>query len=200
MSPLAPRPRRRSLVLALALGLAAGSAGAVAAGCSRRDASEEGAAVVDTELLAYLSSARALHHLADLKQQNGDLAGAVAAMEKLLATRRPHEGQALPEISEVLADAHARLAELQLERGDLVAASDAARRGLAHAPDATYFRGHLFEVQGIVEKTRASALEDAGKRDEASRARRQATDALEEAVRIQAQVIQRSLPDAEAPR
>jgi tetratricopeptide (TPR) repeat protein len=200
MSLLTLRPLCRSLAPALALALGLGSGGAVAAGCSRRDASEEGAAVVDTELLAYLSSARALHHLADLKQQNGDLPGAVTAIEKLLATRRPHEGHALPEVSEVLADAHARLAELQSERGDVDAAIDAARRGLVYAPESTYFRGHLFEVQGIALKTRAAALADAGQNEEASRARRQATVALEDAVRIQAQVIQRSLPDAEAPR
>lgn len=192
----------RVLVIAAALGL--GGAGAVAAGCSRKDA-DDGAAVVDTELLAYLSAARALHHQADLKRQNGDVPGAVLAMQKLLSAPRPHDGRPVPEIEEVLADAHARLAELELERGNVLAAGDAAKGGLAHAPDVSYFRGHLVEMQGLVEEARAAELADAGKPEEAAKARGQAIQLLEEVVRIQEQVIQRSVGGrdggaAEGPR
>lgn len=182
--------------LAALLGVTAAGATATS-GCSRRDGdANEGAAVVDTELLAYLSEARALHHQADLRKQGGDVAGAAAAMKRLVAARPPHEGRKTPEVEEVLADAHARLAELELERGDVAAAADAAQRGLAHAEEVSYFRGHLVEMQGLVEEARAAELGDAGKPEEAARARTRAIQLLEEVVRIQDQVIQRSLGDA----
>lgn len=180
---------------ALALVLAAGAAVVTTGtGCtSRKDAGEDTAAVVDTELLAYLSEARALHHQADLRRDAGDLPGAIAAVERLVAARTPHPGQKLPEVEEVLADAHARLAELRLEKGDLAAAADAAQKGLAHAPDVSYFRGHLVEMEGLVEEKRAAELADAGKPDEASAARARSIQLFEDVVHIQDQVIQRSL-------
>ncbi len=195
---------RRLLALVVLGSALAGGAVTAGVGCTRRDTPDDPGAVVDTELLAYLSEARALHHQADLKKQNGDLAGAAAAMDRLVAARRPHDGRAVPEVEEVLADAHARLAELRLERGEIAAAADAAQKGLAHAPDVSYFRGHLVEMQGLVEEARAAELADAGKADEASRARTQAIQLLEDVVRIQDQVIQRSLGardgGAEGPR
>ncbi|MDF2693920.1 MAG: hypothetical protein K0S65_2303, partial [Labilithrix sp.] len=96
-------------------------------------------------------------------------------------------------IEEVLADAYARLAELQLRQGALDGAAEAIKSGLGHAPEPTYFRGHLVEVQGLVEEARASLLADAGKPEEAARTREKAIQLLEEVVRIQDQVIQRSL-------
>src|SRR5690242_2584851 len=177
------RPRK-ALVLLAAIALAIG----IAAGCSRREGEPEGsAAVVDMELMAFLSEARALHHQANLKEQSGDLAGAAAAMDRLVAARRPHDGKA-PEVQEVLADAYARLAELQLRQNVLVRAADAVKTGLEHAPDSTYFRGHLFEVDGLIEEARASELADGGKPEEAARAREKAMQHYEEVVRIQAQV------------
>ena len=83
-------------------------------------------------------------------------------------------------------------------RGDLGGGGDAAKRGLAHAPDVSYFRGHLVEVQGLVEEARAALLSDAGKPEEATRARAQAILLLEDVVRIQDQVIQRSLGPGDA--
>ncbi|MBX3189380.1 MAG: hypothetical protein KF819_20320 [Labilithrix sp.] len=162
--------------------------------CQRRDEGES-AAVVDTELMAFLSEARALHHIANSKEESGDLPGAIDAMERLVAARRPHADRKTPEIEEVLADAHARLAELRLKVGDVDKAADDVRDGLAHAPEPTYFRGHLVEVQGLVEEARAAQLADAGKTAEAAKAREQAIKLLEEVVKIQDQVIQRSLGD-----
>jgi len=181
---------------------------AIALGCRGRDAGEQdGAQVVDMELMAFLSEARALHHQANLKEEANDLSGAAAAMQRLVSARRPHEGKTPPEVEEVLADAYARLAELELRRSDLGAAADAIQAGLAHAPEPTYFRGHLIEVEGLVEEARAAALADAGKPEESVRARERAIQLLEEVVRIQDQVIQRSLADhaersgpAEAPK
>jgi tetratricopeptide (TPR) repeat protein len=182
----------------LALGIALG----FAAGCSRREAeADAGAAVVDTELMAFLSEARALHHEANLKEDAGDLAGAATAMERLVQARRPHDrlgGKAMPEVEEVLADAYARLAELELRQNALPRAAEAVRSGLAHAPDPTYFRGHLVEVEGLVEEARSLSLADAGKLEEAVHAREKAIALLEEVVRIQDSVIQRSLVGKEA--
>ncbi len=179
------------VVLAIAL--------AIAIGCRNREGSEQdGAQVVDMELMAFLSEARALHHQANLKEEANDLPGAAAAMQRLVGARRPHEGTTTPEVEEVLADAYARLAELELRQNALEPASEAIKEGLAHAPEPTYFRGHLIEVEGLVEEARAASLADAGKPDEAAQARESAIKLLEEVVRIQDQVIQRSLEARDA--
>ena len=101
----------------------------------------------------------------------------------------------VPEIEEVLADAFARLAELQLRTGDMNGADGSLREGLAHAPEVSYFRGHLLEVRGILEETRGAQLADAGKPAEAAKARAKAIALLQEAVRVQEQVVERALSD-----
>jgi tetratricopeptide (TPR) repeat protein len=175
---------------AIALGIAL--LGAV--GCSRREGEGEGRGgqAIDVDLMAFLSEARALHHQANLKEESGDLAGAAATMDRLVQARRPGDGRA-PEVQEVLADAYARLAELQLRLHLLDRASESVKNGLAFAPDPTYFRGHLIEVDGLIEGARFSELADAGKTQEAARVQEKALSLLEEAVKIQDQVIQRSL-------
>jgi tetratricopeptide (TPR) repeat protein len=172
--------------------------------CAKRDAGtsaaavrlEDGGTAVDIELMAFLSEARALHHEANVREDAGDLPGAIAAMQKLVGASRPHPSENLPEIDEVLADAFARLAELDLRAHDVDGARASIDKGLAHAPDATYFRGHLLEVSGIAEETRASILADAGKTDEAAKARGRALSALQQAVDVQEQVIGRALGDS----
>ncbi|MCA9586472.1 MAG: hypothetical protein KC657_14040 [Myxococcales bacterium] len=164
------------------------------AACNRRDG-DEPAPAIDAALMAYLSEARALHHTANVKEDSGDLAGAAAAIERLIAAPRPHGAdKPAPEIAEVLADANARLAELRVKQGDLDKADAAVRAGLELAPDVTYFRGHLFEIDGLLEEARAKKLAADGKADEAEKARQRAMQKLEEAVRIQEQVIKRTLP------
>lgn len=175
----------RFAVLATALSLAL--AGATA--CQRP--SENGKeAPVDAELMAFLSEARALHHQANIKEDAGNLDGAIAAMDRLVAAQRP--ARPSPEVEEVLADAYARLGELRLKKGDLDGARTAVQSGLAHAPEPTYFRGHLIEIDGLVDEARAANFADAGNAGEAAKAREQAIQRLEEVVKIQEQVIQRS--------
>lgn len=170
----------------------------IAFGCTRRGSEpDNGNQIVDTELMAFLSEARALHHQANLKEESGDLAGAATAMQRLVTARRPHEGKS-PEVEEVLADAYARLAEMHLRQNALGSAADAVRTGLDHAREPTYFRGHLLEVEGLIEEARASELADAGRREEAAHARERAIQLLEEVVKIQDQVIQRSLASRDA--
>ena len=186
---------RRSAVLlalsALVLTLVVVFAGVPS--CASRGGGDDGTPAVDTEIMAFLSEARAFHHEANLKENGGDLPGAIGAMERLVAAKRPHPNRATPEVEEVLADAYARLAELRLEKGDLDPAAAAVKSGLDHVADATYFRGHLVEVQGLVEEARAAQLSDAGNAAEAAKAREHAIQLLEEVVKIQDEVIQRSL-------
>jgi tetratricopeptide (TPR) repeat protein len=167
---------------------------AVAIGCRGREvADQDTAPVIDVELMAFLSEARALHHQANMKEASNDLPGAAAAMRRLVTARRPHQGSSAPEVEEVLADAYARLGEIELRQNALDAAAEAIRAGLSHAPEPTYFRGHLLEIQGLIEEARAAMLADAGKPEEAARARENAIRLLEDVVRIQDQVIERAL-------
>jgi hypothetical protein len=170
------------------------------AGCRNNVGSATGcpgetqAAPVDTNVTAFLSAARALHHEADLKVQSGDGAGAIASLEKLVGMPRPRAS----EVDEVLADTHARLAEMRLESKDWVGADREVQEGLELAREPTYFRGHLLEVSGLIEEQRAGALADAGKTAEAAQARARAIDRLERAVQVQEQVITHALTDGGA--
>src|SRR5665213_1470046 len=121
--------------------------------------------------MAYLSMARARHHEANLEEDR-DLPAAIASLTALVSAPRPHPGSKVPEIDEVLADTFARKAELQLRAEDVAGASESVRQGLLHAPDASYFRGHLLEVGGLVEETREGSLRDAGATAAASAARK----------------------------
>jgi len=179
------RRLRTLLCVALASALAC-----AAMGCAKERAPEgtsrEG---VDTVLLAFLSQARALHHEANLREEEGDVAGARAAMQRLVEAKRP----STPEVFEVLADAYARKAELEVRQGDLSAAAESVQQGLTHATDRGYFRGHLLETSGVVDEARARALTDAGRNEEAAVVRKRALSALEEAISMQAEVIDKAL-------
>jgi tetratricopeptide (TPR) repeat protein len=157
-----------------------------------------GAPVVDSRLMAFLSLARSLHHEADLKEAQGDLAGAIAALDRLVGTPAPKAS----EVEEVTADAYARLAELRTRAGDLDGATHDVELGLSHAKETTYFRGHLLEVDGLVLESRAGQLADAGRPEEAARTKAEAIQRLEEAVSVQEQVIKKSLgePDGGGAR
>jgi hypothetical protein len=173
-----------------AVGVTGCSKGRSASGCP--DAMQ--GSPVDTTVMAYLSAARALHHEADVKADSGDVAGAIAALEKLIGMARPRAN----EVDEVLADTHARLAEMRLESNDWTGANRDVHAGLEHAREPTYFRGHLLEVAGLIEEKRAGALADAGKRDEAAQAKGRAVQLLESAVKVQEQVIAHALEDGGA--
>jgi hypothetical protein len=168
---------------------------ALGSGCSRAERAAGLTSTVDAgrpfdvETMAFLSKARAIHHEANLREEEGDPRGAAAQVARIVGANRPHREQVVPEIEEVLADAWARLAELDVRIGDVRGAEDAAREGLTHAHEPTYFRGHLLEVQGIAEEARAAVLADAGDDPGAEKARATAMRLLEEAVLVQDQVI-----------
>ncbi len=150
---------------------------------------------VDPLLLAFLSRARAAHHLADEHETAGDLAAAVTPLSQLTAGPLPHENgaQLAPEVREVLADTRARLADLRSRVGDFSSALADVRAGLEDATAPNYFRGHLLETQGLVEERQAKALE-AKDPAAAAAARARAIGLLEQAMAVQASVIDGAAP------
>jgi hypothetical protein len=182
-----------SLGLAAALGVASlGGVGACRSepGVSGCPSAEPQGTPIDARVMAFLSAARSLHHEADMHERSGDARGALAPLERLVALPAP----AGVEVDEVLADTHARLAELRLGLGDLEGAGRDVQAGLLRVQGPTYFRGHLLEVEGLIEEARAAGLADAGRGDAAAAAKTRAMELLEEAVRVQQQVIEHALP------
>ena len=144
--------------------------------------------------MAWLSKARSLHHLADVAEEKDAIGNAIAPLEQLVTGTRPAgEPQ---EVAEVLADTYARLAELRTRVGDYERAERDVESGLLLAKDRTYFRGHLFEVRGLVFDKMSQALEKSGKPQEARVAREKAMRASIESVNLQDEVIKNTLGDA----
>ena len=134
-----------------------------------------GAAPVDEALLAYLATARAHHLRADLLEEKGDLGGARAEMEALLAVH----GGADPAYVEAAQDAYARLARLDLRAAPprLDDAMRAVEGGLALAPDDTFYRANLLLAKGEV-------LDARGEKDAA-------LDAYEQSIAVNKKVLER---------
>jgi tetratricopeptide (TPR) repeat protein len=158
---------------------------------------EPSARPVDTKLMAWLSKARTLHHLADLGENEGTVDKAIAPLEQLVGGMTPPGPS--PEVDEVLADTYARLAELRTRKGELDRAEADVAKGLERAPGKSYFRGHLLEVRGLVYEKLSASLAKAGKGAEAEEARQKAMRASVEAVRLQDEVIAGTLDKADAP-
>ncbi len=186
------RGARKITALVVALLVAVGLVGLTVA-CGKGNPRGDDGAPIDVETMAYLSEARSLHHQAGIKEDTGDFPGAIAAMARLTAAQRPHPERKVPEVEEVLADAFARKAELELRAGNTNDALATVQQGLPHAESPTFFRGHLLEVQGLVEKARGAAFADAGKPNEAKAARERAIRLLDEAVKVQEGVVNASL-------
>ena len=97
------------------------------------------------------------------------------------------------EVAEVIADARARLADLESSTGDIDAALREIDAGLAYAVTPTHFRGHLFEVKGIVLERRVAALKEKGDSKGAEQIKGEAIAAFNEAIEIQNKVIEGAL-------
>ncbi len=156
---------------------------------------------VDPALLAFLSRARSAHHIADGAEEQDDLARAVEVLRGLVAGPFPGGSVqgAAPEVREVLSDTRARLADLESRRGHFEQAARDVDDGLELARETTYFRGHLFEVRGLVEERHAKFLEKEEKTEEAAAAKKRALDAFEESMKIQAEVIKKAVPMEAGP-
>ena len=168
-------------------------------GCDRQDRDctpTETRAAVDPALMSFLSRARAAHHLAD-NQEQSQPAQALETLRSVLSGPRPGSPNHLaPEVREVLADTSARVADVESQLEQFENATQTLFGALPWVPDASYYRGHLFEVLGLVEERRTRALERQGNVKEAASARDRAMAAFEESMRIQAEVIRTSSADA----
>jgi len=177
------------------------------AGCSKGEHAElvdrcpalDAGTPVDPVLLAFLSRARAAHHLADEHETADELGAAIAPLAELVSGPLPHEptNALAPEVREVLADTRARLADLRSRQGAFEAALADAHAGLELATAEDYFRGHLLETEGLVEERRAQALL-AKDPPAAATAKARAIALLEEAMTVQARVIDGAAPSASA--
>ena len=156
-------------------------------------------APVDPKLLAFLSKARSAHHGADVHEESQNLAGAVSTLEQVVDEPAPGGAQPPIEAREVLADTYARLADLRSRQGQFEAAARDIQEGLSNAKETTYFRGHLFEVKGLVAERRAKKLADDGDEEGAKAAKAAALDAFEQSMKIQSEVIEKTLPGGPKP-
>lgn len=166
-----------------------------AGACARREPRDDcgpSERVVDQALLAFLSQARSAHHVADIEEAKGDSAAALRALTAV--TEGAGSPGASPEADEVLSDTFARIADLLSRVGRYEQADEQIERGLARAKAPSYFRGHLFEVRGILQERREKALRAHGRGQEADQARALSLDAYEEAMKIQAEVVKRIAP------
>jgi tetratricopeptide (TPR) repeat protein len=163
-----------------------------------RDDCAEPLRVVDPVLLAFLSQARSAHHIADQREAEGDVPAALRALSVLTAASKP-PGNA-PEVEEVLADTRARAADLLSRAGRFDQAETEIAAGLENAKANNYFRGHLFEVRGLLEERREKALRATGRGQEADQARDRSLGAYEEAMKVQAEVIQQAAKAPSGPK
>ena len=168
-------------------------------GAPAASSSAESPPPIDPALLAFLSRARAAHHRADAFEEKQQLPRALTELGRILDGPLPHAAQPYVEVDEVLADTRARLADLRSQLGEYDRALRDVEAGLRLAPGQTYFRGHLFEVRGLVEERRSKALKAAGNDQEAERARQRALGAFEQAMKIQEEVIRKSAPAETTP-
>jgi tetratricopeptide (TPR) repeat protein len=183
--------RLASVIAIVALGAAIGCARSAP---SRPSACTDAGVPVNPVLLAFLSRARDAHHVADEYEENKDLPSAIAQLQKVVEGPVPGSGAPPPEAREVLADTWARLADLESRLGRFDAAEADVAKGLKLVPSVSYFRGHLFEVRGLTEQRRARAFHADKNESGAGAAKQRALDAFEESMRIQAKVIQTTIP------
>ena len=146
--------------------------------------------VVNPVMHAFLSKARSAHHLADLAEASHDRKKAIDALTEVTEGLRP---PVTPEVAEVLADTYARLADLRSQEGDTDGALLDIDRGLALATEPSNFRGHLFEMRGVVEERHGKALEKRGDMPGAAAANERAKEAFEQAIDVQEQTIFRAI-------
>lgn len=187
----------------VALAVASGIAGTTVVACrdsaptTAVSAEPLPASAVNPALVAFLSKARAAHHRADLAETEGNRTAAIRALTSVVTGALPPGGgkgaERTPEVREVLADTYARLADLESLEGDFEGALEDVEDGLELVPDVTYFRGHLFEVRGLVEERHAKKLKEKGDAAGAAAAEDRAKAAFDQAIDVQELVIDNAL-------
>ena len=158
-------------------------------------ASVEGGQPVSPALLAFLSRARSGHHAADQLEQDRP-EQAIAKLQAIVDGPIPGGNTPLVEAREVLADTRARLADLKSQAGSFADALADINAGLEQAKETSYFRGHLFEVRGLVEERQSKQHSEQGDATGAAAAKQRALTAFEASMDIQERVIEQNLPEA----
>jgi tetratricopeptide (TPR) repeat protein len=155
------------------------------AGCAQRHESEccpcpEGKPLAQ-ELLLLLSSARAMHHQADLYLQQGEVDRAIEAVRGILALKLDPKW---PEVEEARLDAVARLGKLLLGKGDEREALELVDRELGGAKRESFYLSNLNGVRGEILDARSKRLDKEGKKDEARESAREAIASFERSISI----------------
>jgi hypothetical protein len=88
------------------------------------------------------------------------------------------------------------VADIESQAEDFETAVQSISKALPWVPEPSYFRGHLYEVLGLIEERRARALTRAGNTAAAELAKNRALTAFEQSMTIQAEVIRSSSSDA----
>jgi hypothetical protein len=158
----------------------------LAAGCAaERDATcpclEAGGGVLPEELMLTLSSARSLHHQADLHLQQGEVERAIETVRAILALRLESRW---PEAEEVRLDASARLGKLLLGKRDEKEALAIVDRELERGARESFFLSNLHGVRGEILEARAKRLEAGGQKEAARQSAREAIQAFERSIQI----------------
>lgn len=136
---------------------------------------------LDQELMLLLSSARALHHQADILLQQGELD---QAMEKVEQVLRLGLKPRWPEAVEVRLDATARLAKLLQAKGEVPQALALVKEALVKHQKESFYLSNLHGVQGEILQHRSKELDRAGEKEEARQWARQAMAAFERSIAI----------------
>ena len=112
---------------------------------------------VSEELMLALGQAKNFHGKADVYVKNGDVAKAIAEVERVLSIPFPKDA---PEGEDVTLDARARLAKLLLGKGDIAAARSVVTTGIESATRDSFFLANLHTVHGEVLEAQAVLLAD----------------------------------------
>lgn len=150
---------------------------------------------LDEITMAVLTTARALHHEADVFESAGDYPSATRAIERVLALRIP---PGIQEAEDIRVDAWGRLGEIALKAGDPVRALAHANTGLRDGRRDSVLKARLYVLKGRALQRLAERAASEGDTTTAESRRRESIDALETSVQINQRVLARLL-DRESP-
>jgi tetratricopeptide (TPR) repeat protein len=182
----AARQMLGAALVALALMLTAGCAAKRADLCPCPEGKQ-----LDQELMLVLSSARALHHQADIHLQQGEVESAIEAVRQILALKLDAKW---PEAEEVRLDATARLAKLLLNKGDDEPALTLVDSAIASAPRESFYLSNVHSVRGEILEQRSKRLDGQGNKEGARQSAREAIAAFERSIAINKRLQQQLLP------
>ena len=172
---------RRIVAVLLALAMSA-----TFAACDGRRG--QSARELDDTTMAILTTARALHHEADVFESAGEFDHAAEAIERVLALRIP---PSVEEAEDIRIDAWGRLGEIALMAGAPERALAHANTGLRDSHRETVLRARLYVVKGRALRALADQARTAEDSTTAQARRREAIDALETSIQINMRVLGR---------